>query len=292
MGTYRDLKFKDFFDGTAKEFCRDLLLRSDAGMAEGEYDLFGGELDTASTVCASLLFMYRFYFRVDVHDVASVPAEGPGLIVSNHAPILPFDAMMIVLSVLVEPETPRYVRAIVNHSAAATPFGSVFMNRTGQVIGSEDNVRRLFESGNLILVFPTGAETWKSSVSQWYRVHDFKIGFMEYALRYGTPVVPACVTGSEESALAFTHLSLPQFNFKYVPITPTFPWLGLAGLIPYPAKFDIYFNEPVPYHEDHAGEEGDPEKVRVLVDDLRDRIQEMLDEAPTRRRFRWPGGGD
>ena len=93
-----------------------------------------------------LLFIYKYYFRVDVHGIENLPADGPGLIVSNHAPILPFDAAMILMACLVEPEKPRFVRTIINRAIASIPFGSVLILRGGQVIGCDENVQRVFEN--------------------------------------------------------------------------------------------------------------------------------------------------
>ena len=102
---------------------------------------------------------------------------------------------------------------------------------------------------------------------------------MEYALKYNAPVVPACVVGSEEATLTLASVDLKTFGFKHLPITPIFPWLGLAGLIPFPAKFDIYFEPPINYCKDHAHEADDPAKVQELVDGLRNKIQAMLDQV-------------
>lgn len=34
------------------------------------------------------------------------------------------------------------------------------------------------------------------------------------------------------------------FGVPYFPITPTFPWLGVLGMIPYPTKWTIRFGAP------------------------------------------------
>lgn len=283
MSDHSDLKIKDFFNGTARDFVKDLIARSDAGMSEGAYDTFGADIDDTALTLTTLLFLYKFYFRVDVHGIENLPADGPGVIVSNHAPILPMDATTIVLAALVEPGQPRFVRTIVNRSIADIPFFSTLMYRTGQIIGCDENVRRIFENNNLVLVFPTGAEGDMNTIFNKYRVHDFAVGFMEYALKYKTPIIPTCVTGSEEAALTLAKINVNLSGFKHLPITPFFPWLGPLGALPLPSKFDIYFEEPVHYYKDHAGEVNDPAKVRILVDDLRDRIQNMLDTALGRK---------
>jgi hypothetical protein len=57
-----------------------------------------------------------------------------------------------------------------------------------------------------------------------------------------------------------------------------FPWLGLLGLVPLPSKFDIYFDSPIHYYEEHPDAMAEPKQVRELVDGLRSHIQGMLNE--------------
>ena len=279
MSDYKALKPRDFFNGAARDFMKDLIMRSDAGMAEGGFDAFGADPDVTADTLTVLMFFYMFYFRVEAHGVENLPDDGPGLIVSNHAPVLPFDAAMIAMAAMLEAEKPRFIRSIINRAIADIPYFSTLMYRTGQVMGCDENVRRIFENGNLVLVFPTGAEGDMNTIFNKYRVHDFTIGFMEYALRFKTPVVPTCVTGSEEAALTLAKINTNLAGFKHIPVTPIFPWLGPLGLIPFPTKFNVYFEPPIAYHEEHRADMDNPEKVRVLVDGLRDHIQDMLDRA-------------
>jgi 1-acyl-sn-glycerol-3-phosphate acyltransferase len=279
MSGYKDLTYKDFFNRNARDFIRDRILESDAGLKQGEYDEFGTDVETAADVAAVALFFYRFYFRVDAHGIENLPAEGPGLIVSNHAPILPFDAAMIFVAALVEPEKPRFVRAIINKGISGIPFASYTLARSGQIIGCDENVRRIFSHNNLILVFPTGAEGDVHTIFNKYHVAGFTVGFMEYALKFKTPVIPTIVTGSEEAAMTIGKIDTNYLGFKHLPITPIFPWLGLLGLIPFPSKFDIRIGAPVDYFTEHARDANNPEIVAELVEQLRAILINMLDEA-------------
>lgn len=279
MAGYRDLTIQDFLNRNARDFIRDRILESDAGLTPGAYDEFGTNLETTADISAILLFLYRFYFRAELHGVENLPPDGAGLIVSNHAPILPFDAAMIFISALVEPERPRFIRTIINRSIASIPFGSYAIARCGQIIGCDENVRRIFERENLIVVFPTGAEGDIHTIFNKYHVDKFTVGFMEYALKHRTPIIPTIVTGSEEAAMTLGKIDTPLFGFKHLPITPVFPWLGLLGLIPFPSKFDIRIGPPVDYFTEHAADADSPEIVRELVENLRSIIINMLGEA-------------
>src|SRR5512133_2760620 len=104
-------------------------------------DPFGFDLDYAVAAIAPLLWLYKKYFRVEVHDVERVPAEGSVLLVANHSGQLPFDAAMLGLSLLVERDPPRVVRALVERWVPTLPFFSTAMARLGQVVGTPDTCR-------------------------------------------------------------------------------------------------------------------------------------------------------
>ncbi|HOO55941.1 MAG TPA: 1-acyl-sn-glycerol-3-phosphate acyltransferase [bacterium] len=278
MDDYRDLGLKDFFDGTAREFIKNRILDSDAGLSEDGYDMFGTSLRTITDASTILLFLYKNYFRVEADGFENLPENGPGLIVANHAPILPFDASMIFMAALLEPEKPRFVRTIINKSISTIPFASTLILRGGQVIGCDENVRQVFKNQNLIVVFPTGAEGDVHTIFNKYHLDRFTVGFMEYALKFNTPIIPTVVLGSEEAAMTLGKIDLNFLGFKHLPLTPIFPWLGLAGLIPFPSKFRIHFSEPVDYFTENSEKVGEPVVVRHLVDDLHGRIRTLLDE--------------
>ncbi len=186
---------------------------------------------------------------------------------------------MLFIAALVEPEKPRFVRTIINKGISSIPYASAALSRSGQIIGCDENVRRLFSHNNLMLVFPTGAEGDVHTIFNKYFVDKFTVGFMQYALKYNTPIIPTIVTGAEEAAMTLGKLDVSFAGFKHLPITPVFPWLGLLGLIPFPTKFNITFGPPQDYHSKHADNVDNPEKVRELVDSLREIIVSMLDTA-------------
>jgi hypothetical protein len=74
------------------------------------------------------------------------------------------------------------------------------------------------------------------------------------------------------------------FGLPTVPITPTFPWLGLAALIPLPSKWFIAFGKPI--EAAHFGPEraDDPRLVLELTEEVRNWIQRALRSLFPRRR--------
>jgi hypothetical protein len=70
----------------------------------------------------------------------------------------------------------------------------------------------------------------------------------------------------------------------YFPITPTFPWLGLLGFIPLPSKYRIYFGEPMDFSDKQA-DLTNPDLIRGHVEQVRARVQQMVDENLKLRPF-------
>jgi hypothetical protein len=69
-----------------------------------------------------------------------------------------------------------------------------------------------------------------------------------------------------------------------VPVTPTFPWLGIAGLVPLPTKWTLHVGEPLDVAAAHpASAAGDVARVRRVRDQMRERLQALLLDALRRR---------
>lgn len=249
-----------------------------AEIGELGVDPFGYDPDFVPYVGTPLLWLYRHYFRVLAHGVEHVPADGRVLLVSNHSGQLPFDGLMIGSALMLERESPRMVRAMVERWIPRLPWVSTFFARTGQVVGTPDNCRRLLEREEAILVFPEGVRGISKTFDQRYRLQRFGSGFMRLAMQTGAPVVPVGVVGAEEQAPAFANLkrvakvlSMPAF-----PITPTFPALGPLGLLPLPTRYHIHFGPPLRFDGD--GEEDDA-TVRTHVERVRIAVEQLINKG-------------
>jgi 1-acyl-sn-glycerol-3-phosphate acyltransferase len=233
-------------------------------------DPYGLDLEYVVAAIAPLLWLYRRYFRVQLHGADRVPNEGAVLIVSNHSGQLPFDAAMIEVGLLIEKDPPRAVRALVEKWVPTLPFVSTFMARCGQIVGTPENCRRLLAAGESLLVFPEGVRGLNKPFSQRYQLQRFGIGFMRLALESGAPVVPCAVVGAEEQAPALFDVKplARLLGFPAFPITPT-----LLPL-PLPARYHIRFGEPMRFTGSPDDEDAELERkvadveraVRVLVE--------------------------
>ena len=225
--------------------------------------------------------LYKLYFRVQSHDHDKIPADGPIVLAANHGGLLPFDGAMAVLDVLLHTDPPRLPRAIVERWAGTLPFVNVFFARVGQVVGTHENFARLLGDGEAVLVFPEGVEGIRKPVTQRYRLQRFHVGFVEHALRARAPIVPMAILGSDDQApILFDVKPLARLlGLPAAPITPTFPWFGPLGLLPYPVRYRIVYGEPLRFHERFDPETAhDPGLVRALANQVRRAIQTLIDK--------------
>jgi 1-acyl-sn-glycerol-3-phosphate acyltransferase len=241
-----------------------------------------------------LEFFYRYWFRCEVEGIENVPADGGGLLVSNHSGALPPDAPMIGKAIKEEHAHPRPLNITVEHFFKGYPGFSTLLPKIGCVPAHPANVHRLLhDEEQLVLVFPEGRKGTEKLYKDRYKLRRFgRGGFVEAAMRAQAPIVPVAVVGAEEAMPIFAHMNLLQrvTGLLYFPITPTFPHFGLAGFLGYlPAKFRIHFLEPIP--TDQWGDEPwhDRGLIQTTADEIRTRIQEEVIEMVAARRSVWLG---
>jgi len=247
---------------------------------EAPYDRFGFSPSALRAAFPLFLALYRFYFRVRSEGHENIPAEGPAILAANHGGLLPFDGAMGILDVLLHTDPPRLARAIVDRWAGRLPWVNVFYARVGQVVGTRENFSDLLEDGQLVFVFPEGVEGIRKLVTQRYRLQGFHVGFVEQALRVGAPIIPMAILGSDDQAPILFDLKplARSLGLPVLPITPTFPWFGPLGLLPYPVRYRIVYGEPLRFHE-RFGPEGaeDARLVRYLANQVRRSVQLLVD---------------
>ena len=248
----------------------------------GEYseDEWGFDEDFAEAVFPLFRFLYDIWWRVDVSGVKNVPAHGRGLLVANHAgSLFPFDASMMTMAVMREHPLPRWPRFMVLDWAFVLPFLSAFMRRVGGVPASPHNATRLLGQDELVMVFPEGVKGTGKPFAERYRLQRFgRGGFVEIALRTGAPIVPVAVVGAEEiyPKIGDSPALARAVGAPFVPVTPTFPWLGPLGLIPLPSRWRIEFCEPIEVAGLGPGAADDRRIVLDLTEQVRETIQEKV----------------
>jgi 1-acyl-sn-glycerol-3-phosphate acyltransferase len=246
------------------------------------YDPYGFHPDAARRMMLPAAFLYRYYFRVEVHDIENVP-EGRVLLIANHAGQMPYDGAMLAVAMLFEPAVPRLCRGMGEYFIWRVPWLGVGAARSGTLVGTVRNCVSMLEDEECVMVFPEGARGINKPFKQRYQLERFGLGFMRLALETNTPVVPVSIVGSEEQQPGLTNLTKTAelFGLPSLPITVTFPWLGPLGLlVALPVKYRIYFGEPLRF-EGHPRDED--ASIQKKVDVVRSSMNELFERGRSER---------
>lgn len=262
----------------------DFMRRRLAG--EYEVDEFGFDAHLSDAVIhPSLRLLYRDWFRTEVVGAAKLPCDGAALVVANHSGTIALDALMLAVAVHEEHPRQRHLRLLGADLMFRLPFLSELARKHGSTLACHPDAERLLGGGHLVGVFPEGFKGVGKPYRDRYRLARFgRGGFVAAALRTGTPIVPAAIVGAEEiyPMLADFKPLARLLGAPYFPITPTFPWLGPLGLIPYPSKWMIEFGDPIPTGE-YGDRADDPLVVFNVADQVRETVQQMIDTLLIRR---------
>ncbi|MDR3031628.1 MULTISPECIES: lysophospholipid acyltransferase family protein [Kitasatospora] len=251
-----------------------------------EVDDFGFDRELTEEVFLALLRpLAEKYFRIEVRGTEHIPAEGGVLIVANHSGTIPLDALMT--QVAVHDHADRHLRMLAADLVFVLPVVNELARKAGHTLACNEDAQTLLERGEVVGVWPEGFKGIGKPFADRYKLQRFgRGGFVASALRAGVPIVPCSIVGAEETyPMIGNFKTLARLlGLPYVPITPTFPWLGPLGAIPLPTKWTIQFGEPIPtdsYPKDAAE---DPMLVFNLTDQVRETIQHTLYKLLVQRR--------
>ena len=231
-------------------------------------------------------FLFDNYFRVELFGLENVPEKDRALLVANHSGTLPYDGAMLKVAIENRHMSGRAVRFLVEDFVFHFPFLGSFMNRIGGVRACQDNARRLLENEQLVVVFPEGVKGIGKLFKHRYQLQRFgRGGFIKLALRTNSPIVPVAVVGAEEIHPMLAKLGWLARTLKlpYIPVTPTFPFLGPLGAVPLPSKWLIEFGKPMSLGQYTPEDADDALKVMQLSEKVRSTIQQMVDDLLKRR---------
>lgn len=255
---------------------------------QGEYEVdefgFDPELNS-SVLMPAALALYRNWFGVQMRGLAHIPATGAALVVANHSGVLPVDAVMLQAGIFAEHPQRRNLRLLGADMVYSVPVLASLARRSGHTRADPAEAHRLLAAGQLVGVFPEGFKGTGKPFSERYRLQRFgRGGFARTALQAGAPIIPCAIVGAEEiyPMIGNSEALASALRLPYFPLTPLFPWLGPVGAVPLPSKWIIEFCEPIST-ADQAAAEPDDDFVAKLADQVRDIIQDKLDELVAER---------
>jgi 1-acyl-sn-glycerol-3-phosphate acyltransferase len=252
-----------------------------SGKGEIRFDRWGRAPGGSSI--APFRALYRNWFRVEWEGLENVPPGGGGLIVSNHAGILPVDGAIISLGI--EEETGRPVHALAHHGFWRFPFVGNLIARAGGVVGHPENAHRLLtEEKSLVLVFPEGAKGPLKRPRERYRLQRFgRGGFVETALRAGVPIVPIALMGTEDTTPMITTFSLAG---QEVPLTLNALLFGplLGAFVHLPAKIRARVLSPIHFDQPPNRDSYPRSLLMDRGEAIRDQLQHALNDMLRQRR--------
>lgn len=228
--------------------------------------------------------LFEHWFRVEVIGAENIPEAGAGLIVSNHAGVLPVDGLMTTVAVY--DYAGRALRLLAADLAMTLPVSAPFARRAGATLACAADAERLLEGGHVVAVWPEGFKGLGKPFADRYRLQRFgRGGFVSTAIAAGAPIIPCSVVGSEEiyPKLGEIPALARLLGVPYLPITPTFPLLGGLGGIPLPTKWTMEFGEPIETAQLGSEAAEDPMVVFELTDQVRETIQNTLFRNLARR---------
>lgn len=255
-----------------------------------EVDDFGLAPEFEERLLPLLKFLFRYYFRVETKGIDNIPSEGRAVVVANHSGTLPLDGVILRQALREHHPATRDLRWLAEDFVFYLPFIGVTLNRIGAVRACQENAQRLLAKDHLVAVFPEGTKGIKKLYRQRYQLQRFgRGGYIRLCLRTQSPLIPCAIVGAEETNPMLYRLdNLSRLlGLQYLPVTPTFPWLGPLGLVPAPTKWRITFGEPIAL--DGYGPEAADDHVLIgrLSERVRASISSMLEGSLRARRSVW-----
>jgi 1-acyl-sn-glycerol-3-phosphate acyltransferase len=229
-----------------------------------------------------LEFLWSRYFRVRLLGIENIPNEGAALLVGNHSGGIPYDGALLLHGIRREHPRHRRVRPLVANFAFRSGWMANVVARVGCVRASMENALPILERGELVAVFPEGLRGVGKLYRERYRLARFgRGGFVRLAREARVPLLPVAVVGAEEIHPVIGKITrfAEPLGIPYIPITPTFPWLGPLGLLPVPTKWTIQIGAPV-----SAPQPGDEEGTSRVAEEVRSAIDGMIADLLAQRR--------
>src|ERR1700710_1080713 len=129
----------------------------------------------------------------------------------------------------------RHLRMLGADLLFQVPFLAPLARKAGNTLACQADAERLLSTGQMVGVWPEGFKGIGKPFSERYKLQRFgRGGFVSAAMRTGAPIIPCSIVGAEEISPIIGNIKplARLLGLPYVPVTPTFPLLGVLGLVP------------------------------------------------------------
>lgn len=231
---------------------------------------------TGGDIAFFLLEIMRKYFRLEVEGMENIPKKGRCLIVPNHSGVTALDAVMIGNEIFSQKK--RIPRMLAHPLWFVTPNIRVLAKRIGLDEANKDTGEKLLKEGNVVMLFPEGAEGNFKPSSERYKLREFKRGFIRMAMATQAPIIPTVVIGAEETNINLSSIKLSnKLRGTIIPIP--------LNVIPLPAKWKIIFLPPIKMKKYSKEDAANSKLVHKLAEEVRELIQKRINSEISNRKW-------
>lgn len=216
--------------------------------------------------------------HVEIEGIENIPA-GRALLVANHA--FGWDVAFAIGAI--RARTGRDVFTLGEHLWWKVPLLRRWAVQVGTVDGTPQNVDRLLEAEQLVLVLPGGMrEAVKPRELRYRLLWGDRYGFVRAAIRNHAPIVPLATIGADDlfdfigDAVARGHRLLDPLGLSGLPLPRPLHWL------PRRVHLRYIVGEPIPagYPPSMADDRKALRTLRLMTEGA---IHELLDRELARR---------
>ncbi len=234
-----------------------------------------------------LSFLYFEWWKVHFDGLDRLPAKGPAVIVGNQGSVLPWQALMLIYGLMSFNQNPRRVHIMCDLDWIDDERLNAFLIEIGFVPWSSASMKRLFERGEIVAIFPEGVAGLSKPYSQRYRLQDFDWTRLLPAVEEGVKIFPLSSLGCDEAVPLLSNFEpLAKFlKMPYFPLSPFFPWYPFPlNLASRPIAWKMHLMKEVKYEK---GKDRDhlENTAKSLTQQLEGEIQAELNRA-LRYRFK------
>lgn len=219
---------------------------------------FGFSLKTIASVEPGLAFLYKNWWKVEPKGLNKLPQKGAALIVGNTGGILPWPGLMLMYALMNDPEAPRRLNILCELDWIKDKKMRNLADELGFVQWSADNAKKLFAAGELVAVFPEGAQGAVKPFSERNRLRDFDWTKVLPAIEDHVRVYPMATLGCDESFPILGNLDqiAKLLEVPAFPVTPFMPFLPFpACLMSFPGNWKMHLMGKADYQHSETRNE-------------------------------------